>query len=306
MAIIRSSVSGEERILEADHTIGRLPSSSLMVEQGYVSKRHAMLRFAGDRWEVRDLGSRNGTYLNGQLLKSGEDVPLYRGFRVAFGKLEQEWEFVDDSPPPVMVVPMGGGTPIILEGEMLALPSPDDPRVTIYANMAGAWVLEQPESISEIANQQTFEVDRCFFRFSCPDRISKTSLADPLTELEVQHLHLLFSVSRDEEFVQLRVACGAHQFDLGSRQHNYLLLTLARRRQADAAEGLPETACGWIYIEDLAHDPMMAAPQLNIDVFRIRKQFEAIGVIEPAGVVERRPRTKQIRLGVSRFSIVTL
>lgn len=306
MATIRSSLNGELKTLEADHTVGRLPGSSLVVDQGYISKRHAILRFAGDRWEVRDLGSRNGTYVNGHPLKPGEDAPLHRGFRVAFGKVEQEWELTDDAPPSVMVVPLLGGDPVLLEGEMLALPSPDDPRVTIYANASGAWVLEQPESITEIANQQTFEVDKRFFRFSCPDRISKTSLADPLAELEVQHLHLLFSVSRDEEFVQLRVACGAHQFDLGSRQHNYLLLTLARRRQSDLAENLPETACGWIYLEDLAHDPMMAPPQLNIDVFRIRKQFEALGVLDPAGVIERRPRTKQIRLGVARFSIVTL
>jgi hypothetical protein len=306
MATIRSSSLGEELILEAEHTVGRLPNSSLVLDQPYVSKRHAILHFSGERWELRDLGSRNGSYVNGQLLKPGEDVPLSRGFRLAFGKLDQEWELADDAPPQVMAVPLGGGAPIVLDGEMLALPSPDDPQVTIYANAQGAWVLEQPDSIIEIANQQTFDVGKRIFRFSCPDRISKTALADADADLQVRHLHLLFSVSRDEEFVQLRVACGALQFDLGSRQHNYLLLTLARRRQQDAAEGIAETGCGWIYLEDLAHDRTMVPPQLNIDVFRIRKQLEAIGVMDPANVIERRPRTKQIRLGVPRFTIVTI
>lgn len=293
-------------MLEADHSVGRLASSSLVLDHDYISKRHASLHFSGERWEIRDLGSRNGTFVNGRQLKAGEDTPLQVGFRVAFGKSEQEWEFIDDLPPQAMVVPLGGGQPMLIENEMLALPSAEDPRVTIYATPEGGWVLEQPESIIQIANRQTFEVARQTFRFSCPDKASKTALADPMAELEVRHLHLLFSVSRDEEFVQLRVAYGVHQFDLGSRQHNYLLLTLARRRRDDVAEGLPEAACGWLYLEDLEHDPMMAQAQVNIDVFRIRKQFAAIGVLDPANVIERRPRTKQVRLGVPRFSIVTL
>ncbi|HET7542275.1 MAG TPA: hypothetical protein VFK05_20545 [Polyangiaceae bacterium] len=144
------------------------------------------------------------------------------------------------------------------------------------------------------------------FRFSCPDSIFKTSIAGDAIDFDVQHLSLKFAISRDEEHVELRASCGARTFDLGARSHNYLLLTLARRRLADAAEGLSETSCGWVYVEDLAHDPSMAPPQLNIDVFRIRRHFAVIGVIDPAGVIERRPRTQQIRIGVSQISIVTL
>ncbi len=306
MATIRATLTQESAILEADHIVGRLPNSSLLIDEDYVSKRHAMLRFSGEHWEIRDLGSRNGTFVNGARIKAGEDTALQAGFRIAFGKVEQEWELVDDLPPTAMVVPLAGGPPVLIDAQMLALPSADDPRVTIYANAEGGWMIEQPDSSIEIANQQTFEVDRRMFRFSCPDAFLKTASAAPLLELEVRHLYLTFSVSRDEEFVQLRAAYGNHQFDLGSRQHNYLLLTLARRRRDDAAEGLPETACGWLYLDDLAHDPMMAQAQVNIDVHRIRKQFEAIGVLDPANVVERRQRTKQVRLGVPRFSIVTL
>jgi len=117
---------------------------------------------------------------------------------------------------------------------------------------------------------------------------------------------LSFSVSRDEEHVELQVRCGGRTFDMGARTHNYLLLTLARRRLADAAEGTPETSCGWIYQEDLAHDPSMAPPQLNIDVFRIRKQFAAIGVIDAANIIERRPRTRQLRIGTALITVAEL
>ena len=66
---------------------------------------------------------------------------------------------------------------------------------------------------------------------------------------------------------------------------------------------MAETTCGWLYQEDLAHDPTMAPPQLNIDVFRIRKQFAAIDVVDAANIVERRPRTRQLRLGTGRLSV---
>jgi hypothetical protein len=116
----------------------------------------------------------------------------------------------------------------------------------------------------------------------------------------------LFSVSRDEEHVHLHTTCGGSSFDMGARSHNYLLLTLARRRLEDAKEGTGDTACGWIYQEDLAHDPTMAPPQLNIDVFRIRKQFAAVGVVDAANIIERRPRTRQLRIGTGLLAVTQL
>jgi hypothetical protein len=50
----------------------------------------------------------------------------------------------------------------------------------------------------------------------------------------------------------------------------------------------------------------MAPPQLNIEVFRIRRQFAAAGVVDAANIVERRPRTRQLRIGTGRVSITTL
>jgi hypothetical protein len=172
--------------------------------------------------------------------------------------------------------------------------------------MDGTWVLEQPESIAPITNMQVFDVEGRSFRFSCPEKIWKTSIAGQAPVLEVRHLSLFFSVARNEEHVELRVTCGARNFDLGARTHNYLLLTLARQRMADVAEGLPETTCGWIYQDELEHDPSLSGPQLNLDVFRVRKQFAALGVLDAANIVERRPRTKQLRIGVERLAVVTL
>jgi len=123
---------------------------------------------------------------------------------------------------------------------------------------------------------------------------------------EVRELVLFFSVSKDEEHVHLRVRCGGKDFDMGARQHNYLLLTLGRRRLAETIEGLPEASCGWIDQEELSHDPSMASPQLNCHVFRIRQQFAKAGVVDAPAIVERRPRPWQLRVGTGRISIAML
>ncbi|MEV7396687.1 FhaA domain-containing protein [Aeromicrobium sp. NPDC092404] len=46
--------------------LGRLPESPLRFEEPQVSYRHAAIRLNGTTWEVKDLGSTNGTTVDGQ------------------------------------------------------------------------------------------------------------------------------------------------------------------------------------------------------------------------------------------------
>ena len=46
-------------------TIGRSPDNNVVLDDLLVSRRHAVLRRSGDHWELADLGSENGTYVNG-------------------------------------------------------------------------------------------------------------------------------------------------------------------------------------------------------------------------------------------------
>jgi FHA domain len=305
--MIKDIGSNRSQLLEPELLVGRSTGCGLRIDHRYVSARHAVLRWTGDRWELKDLGSRNGTFVDGQRVRPGEEVPALRGSRIAFGKLEQQWEIIDDSPPSVMAVPLDGGAPILLDGELLALPSADEPRATIYRSTEGFWVLEQSDDgIAPVRNLQTFEVAGRAYRFCSLDNIAKTSIADFSPELEIAHAQLTFSVSRDEEHVELRVTCDGQTFDLGARTAHYLLLVLARRRLADVALGLPETSCGWVYQEDLSADPAMMTPQLNLDVFRIRKQFSLLGLHDAANIIERRPRTRQLRIGTTNITVSQL
>ncbi len=67
-------------------TIGRSPDSSLPIQAGCISKSHATLTIAdGGRLVLRDLGSTNGTFLNGEAL-TGE-IEVYDGDLIQFATI---------------------------------------------------------------------------------------------------------------------------------------------------------------------------------------------------------------------------
>ena len=59
-------LSGVHRLVATRVRIGRDPDNDLVLEDLQVSRRHAELLGTDDRWELRDLGSHNGTYVNGR------------------------------------------------------------------------------------------------------------------------------------------------------------------------------------------------------------------------------------------------
>jgi two-component system, NtrC family, response regulator HydG len=50
---------------EGEVTLGRDPANGLPVNDPSVSRKHCLVRQEGDRFQIRDLGSRNGTQVNG-------------------------------------------------------------------------------------------------------------------------------------------------------------------------------------------------------------------------------------------------
>ncbi|MFJ6616359.1 FHA domain-containing protein [Kitasatospora sp. NPDC091335] len=67
-------------------TIGRLPGSGLRLHDASVSRHHAELRHEAGGWMLYDLGSTNGTHVNGRRIAGG--VRVQPGDQVRFGNLE--------------------------------------------------------------------------------------------------------------------------------------------------------------------------------------------------------------------------
>lgn len=305
MALLVEKRTQRGVLVEAELLIGRSSGCGLRIAEPYVSARHAVLRWDGERWEVKDLGSRNGTLLNGLRLSLGQGHRLTQGAEMAFGNEAEVWELQDASPPAVMAIPLDGGEPVLGEHGVLGIPSAADPQASVFRDLDLLWKLETAEGQLEVLEPQgTFRAGGRVWRFSCPDILGPTTLGAP--EPERASLSLTFFVSSDEEQVELRAIQGLRVIELGCRNHNILLLRLARARREDTRNGILEPACGWLYQDELVGALKSSPSQLNIDVFRIRQHFAKSGIHDFAGIVERRSSTKQLRIGIAALEIETL
>ena len=238
-------------------------------------------------------------------VRSGKAHVVARGAQLAFGSESELWELLDDSAPQAMAIPLDGGDPVVQENDVIGLPSAQSPEASIFRDVDGVWKLETLDGDRIVLeHHKLFQVAGRPFRFASPDVMGPTSTS--LMSPDQTPVSLKFLVSRDEEHVELRAEQGDLDVDLGSRSHNYMLLTLARARREDEKSGLSDPSCGWIHQEDLLSLLHITSTQLNIDVFRIRQHFARVGLPGVVNVIERRPRTKQLRLGFATFSIDVL
>lgn len=93
--------SGREAWLSGDRAvIGRSGASDIVLNDDQVSRRHAELRNEFGTWVIHDLGSSNGTFVNGHRLAAEERMTLQAGDRIRLGP-QTELRFDLATPPPV-------------------------------------------------------------------------------------------------------------------------------------------------------------------------------------------------------------
>jgi hypothetical protein len=160
--------------------------------------------------------------------------------------------------------------------------------------------------VIQLAPGQVFEAAGRLWRLSCPALTGTVGASDSPPRLRIADLRLTIAHSRDEEHVRVGVAAGGVAIDVGESVYFHILLTLARRRLEDAADGFAPTSCGWVYNEDLCGEPTMTLQSVNMAVFRIRQIFDRIGVVDSATIVERRNAPRQLRIGTGRLRVVPL
>lgn len=84
LVVVRGSLAGEEYPLDRDKlAIGRGPGVDITFDDVELSAQHAAIEFSGECFRVSDLGSTNGTFVNGKPihakdLKSSDRIELGR------------------------------------------------------------------------------------------------------------------------------------------------------------------------------------------------------------------------------------
>ncbi len=82
--------SGDEYDLHEGAILGRGGAADIQLEDPFASSRHCRISRQGEVLVIEDMGSTNGTYLNGDLLDGPQ--PLHPGDRIRIG--DNEFSFV--------------------------------------------------------------------------------------------------------------------------------------------------------------------------------------------------------------------
>jgi len=86
-------LDGEAKVFElgdAEVVIGRLPECDVQLPSNMVSRKHARVYRSGNRYSIEDLGSGNGTFVNGQKIDGAQE--LHPNDRLKFGPILVRYE----------------------------------------------------------------------------------------------------------------------------------------------------------------------------------------------------------------------
>lgn len=290
MATLTSRDTGRIIALRPIHLVGRAAGLDLVLTDPRASTTHAQLAWSKGVWTVRDLGSRNGTTLDGVPVARPRTLPL--GATLAFAG--EAWTVSDVAPPQVFAEAVDTGELRQAREGYLSLPDDDEPEAVVTST-GTAFVLERADESVDAYDREVVRIGSRAWRLHLPSGVGRAP--ETLSAVrELSSLRLRFSVSRDQETIGLVVSHAPWEADLGQRAHHEVLLLLARARRRDAA--LEEGEQGWVYQDALERDLHWSGNQLYLAVHRVRRQLAEAGVDQAAAIVERRPRTRQLRLGV--------
>jgi len=312
MAILINNQTQQRCLLQSHHSFGRLKNSvNTFISDAFISKVHAFIEWNEQHWVLRDVSS-NGIWLNGQKLGRDQAVELHVGDLLSFAnKSGYSFTVHDINPPCDCLIPIEHNSdPIELEYFHL-LPSQKSHKVLLsYNSQTYSWWqeilddnLSQSTTPIELQDKEQLIIDGLTWQLQTNSTIAGTQILRPsVTSLD--ELTFRFQTSLDEESTHLFMQCGEQDIDLLVRSHHYLTLCLARQRANDIQTGLDESEQGWLYAEQLAKDLGVDASHLNIQIYRIRKQFvEALNnSCESSNIIER--NVGKLRLASRCFCIV--
>jgi predicted component of type VI protein secretion system len=89
LSIALENAKATHELTEEKISIGRAPDNLVQIDDPSVSGRHARLLLVGERYQLKDLGSTNGTRVNGEAIT---EIFLRVGDRVRFGKVDARYE----------------------------------------------------------------------------------------------------------------------------------------------------------------------------------------------------------------------
>jgi hypothetical protein len=297
MAILTSS--NRECRVPCRCLIGRSVLADLRLNSRRGSSEHANLGWYSERWVLRDLGSSNGTKVNGRPLFPGDRTTIALGNRIHFGDDDEVWTVVDDDPPDPCAVLLGPQQYQWGQQSLLVLPSGDAPEASAFADLDG-WRVDLGSEVRAVECGDVLNLQSGYWRLLVPDHTGSPHVRTAGPELDLSEMSLAFSVAPEK--IAVTIQQGATSVAIPSRACLNTLVALARIRMRSNA--LLEGERGWISSVELAEKLHYSPEKVNVDVHRLRKLFQDAGVRHAPYIIER-DDAKRLRIGVRHLREVS-
>lgn len=288
--------------------MGRATDNELVIETTWVSSFHVLIEWRPPGvWELRDLGSRNGTWINGAKIPAGAWHRLALGDRIEFGSHDTELSVVNLDRPLAEAVCVSSGERRYGNDQILTLSEDPHDWVDLIEEQPGVWVIERRGTCDGIADGAEIVVAGQVWRLQLPV-VSPPTEPLPSNELATPELVALeFRVSSNLEHIHMFIRHAQREWNT-SRAYTRGMLELARVRLADRSElGIHPDERGWIYSDELC---TLAGYEdegrLNVEICRARKELSRFGVPCAAQLIQRRRGTRQLRVATDALRIVEL
>lgn len=302
MGWLENSRSGARVRLAPRMLVGRSPQADLRIDATCISGEHAIVAWNGEGWRVRDLGSSNGTALDGAPLTCRRDHPLKQGATLAFGQANERWVLVDAGAPEAQGLGPGGACALPADG-VLSLPDDVAPVASVY-HEDGQWWLQRDGEPAVVGDRSTVVVgdEVWVLRLPIPRQDTSTHVASR----RLADFTLELAVSRDEEKIEVRLLRPSHRIVLETRGHHYLMVLLARHALEQRGAGVARAESGWLDPADLVDMLKISRASLNVYIHRIRRQVQDAGIFDGRDIIQRMTGTHELRLAPIPIRVVPL
>src|ERR1700733_12452851 len=174
-----------------DYVIGREPGCEVHVEAELVSRRHAQLTVNFDHVLIEDLGSSNGTFVNGEPVK--EATRLWPNQKIQIGSARVEIRRIKTVPPPdVSLAPQTAAVQRLLPEDFLREKKYDIGKVVAQGGMGA--ILDAREAAIERRVAMKVMLDG-----SSPDDLTRFVAEAKITgQLEHPSIVPIYELSVDE------------------------------------------------------------------------------------------------------------
>ena len=271
MATLQRLSDQQPLIVQTNHTIGRDSANYTVINRPQISRHHAVILWDGDRWRLKDT-STNGTYINDQRAPSGQFVDLNEGEHLRFGlESEDTYRIENLKAPTTCLIPVTPHSPVIDLHDVVILPV-EEKEITIYLSENSQWTCQTYDHSFVLNNGDLVGSDSQQWRFMDAYASQATAIVESTPKDDIV---FVFDVSQNEEHVSLTLAINQDKFDLGERNHHYLLLVLAKKRLEDKNNDMRDQDQGWIDKDLLSKMLGQVEQHINVQIHRFRKHVTA-------------------------------